>query len=97
MPELSKDAPKKAKRARVKSEMHKFKAGTMRSGSKRGPKVKNRKQAIAIAMSESGQSRKGKTRRKAMPGGRGNLTPLGRASKRMNAAAHRRKRNIGRS
>lgn len=32
--------------------MHKFKAGELHSGSKRGPKVTNRKQAIAIKMSE---------------------------------------------
>lgn len=43
----------------VHTEMHKFKEGTLHSGSKHGPKVKSRKQAIAIAMSESGQSKKG--------------------------------------
>jgi hypothetical protein len=32
--------------------MHKFKGGNLHSGSKSGPKVKNRKQAIAIMMSE---------------------------------------------
>ena len=32
--------------------MHKFKAGTLHSGSKKGPKVKSRKQAIAIMLSE---------------------------------------------
>lgn len=32
--------------------MHKFKEGTLHSGSKKGPKVKNRKQAIAIMLSE---------------------------------------------
>ena len=32
--------------------MHKFKHGNLHSGSKSGPKVKNRKQAIAIMMSE---------------------------------------------
>lgn len=36
--------------------MHEFKRGTLHSGS--GEKVKNRKQAIAIAMSEAGLSRK---------------------------------------
>ena len=34
--------------------MHEYKKGTLKSGS--GRKVKRRKQAIAIAMSESGQS-----------------------------------------
>jgi hypothetical protein len=32
--------------------MHKFKHGSLHTGSKSGPKVKNRKQAIAIMMSE---------------------------------------------
>jgi predicted transcriptional regulator len=36
----------------VRDEMHKFKHGTLHSGSKHGPKVKSRKQAIAIALSE---------------------------------------------
>ena len=36
--------------------MHEFKEHSLKSGS--GRKVKSRKQAIAIAMSESGQSRK---------------------------------------
>ena len=32
--------------------MHEFKRGALRSGSKRGPKVRSRKQAIAIMLSE---------------------------------------------
>ena len=32
--------------------MHKFAAGKLHSGSKHGPAVKNRKQAIAIMLSE---------------------------------------------
>jgi len=36
----------------VGAEMHRFKKGTLHSGSKHGPKVTNRKQAIAIALSE---------------------------------------------
>lgn len=39
--------------------MREFKHGELHSGSKHGPKVKSRKQAIAIAMSEAGMSRKG--------------------------------------
>lgn len=38
--------------------MHEYGSGTLHSGSKSGPKVKSRNQAIAIAMSESGQSRR---------------------------------------
>lgn len=41
----------------VHTEMHKFKHGTLHSGSKKGPVVKSRKQAIAIALSEAGQSK----------------------------------------
>jgi hypothetical protein len=37
---------------KVKKVMGEFKAGTLHSGSKKGPKVTSRKQAVAIAMSE---------------------------------------------
>jgi uncharacterized protein DUF6496 len=57
MPRLKRNASKKAKRARVHAEMGKFKRGTLHSGSKKGPKVKDRSQAVAIALSESGQSK----------------------------------------
>lgn len=39
---------------KVEKVMHEFNAGTLRSGSKTGPKVTNRRQAVAIAMSEAG-------------------------------------------
>jgi len=42
-----------------KNVMHKFKAGKLHSGSKKGPKVKNRKQAMAIMMSEKRKEKKG--------------------------------------
>jgi len=58
MPILKKSAPKKAKNRRMKEEMDKFKEGKLHSGSKSGPVVKNPKQAIAIALHESGQSKK---------------------------------------
>jgi hypothetical protein len=43
--------------AGVRQELLKFKQGTLHSGSKGGPLVKDRKQAIAIALSEAGLSR----------------------------------------
>lgn len=46
---------KKAKK--VAKVMREYKAGKLRSGSKKGPKVKSRKQAVAIAMSEAGMAR----------------------------------------
>ncbi len=49
--------PKKGKEKEAKDKVEKvmkeYKDGTLRSGSKTGPKVKDRKQAIAIALSES--------------------------------------------
>jgi len=38
--------------------MREFKKGGLRSGSKKGPKVKRRKQAIAIALSEGRRASK---------------------------------------
>jgi hypothetical protein len=40
-------------------EIKKFKQGKLHSGSKTGPLVKSRKQAIAISLKESGQSKYG--------------------------------------
>lgn len=47
----------------MRSEMHKFREGTLHSGSKHGRRVTSRKQAIAIGLSESGQSKYGKKKR----------------------------------
>lgn len=38
---------------KIKKVMHEFKEGKLHSGSKKGPLVKSRKQATAIALSES--------------------------------------------
>lgn len=48
---------KSEKQAAVKTVMHEFRGGKLHSGSKHGPKVKNPKQAVAIAMSESNQAK----------------------------------------
>jgi len=64
MPKLPRSASKKAKKNRVETEMHKFKMGTLHSGSKKGPVVTNPKQAIAISLSESGQSKPKKKHKK---------------------------------
>lgn len=47
---------------KVKKVMGEYKRGTLKSSS--GAKVKSRKQAVAIAMSEAGMSKKGKRRGK---------------------------------
>ena len=51
-------AKKKSTKAQKKvgKVMHEFKHGDLHSGSKKGPQVKNPKQAIAIALSEARQS-----------------------------------------
>ena len=49
---------KAAKQAKVGKVMHEYKTGTLHSGSKSGPMVTSRKQAIAIAMSEANKAKK---------------------------------------
>jgi len=44
----------------VREEMHKFKYRRLHSGSHTGPIVRDRRQAIAIALNASGMSRRGK-------------------------------------
>jgi len=45
---------------KVAKVMREFKAGKLHSGSKHGPQVTSKKQAVAIAMSEAGMSKKRK-------------------------------------
>lgn len=40
-------------KGKVKTVMQEFKAGKLHSGSKRGPKVTSRKEAVAIGLSEA--------------------------------------------
>jgi hypothetical protein len=50
---------KKAAKGKVEKTMKEFKKGSLHSGSKEGPKVKSRKQAVAIALSQAHKSKKG--------------------------------------
>ena len=56
----TKPKTKAGKQAKVGKVMHEFKTGALHSGSKKGPEVTSRKQAVAIALSEAGVSRKNK-------------------------------------
>ena len=51
--------PKSPKaKGKVKKVMEEYKSGALHSGSKKGPVVKNRKQAIAIALAEQRKAAK---------------------------------------
>jgi hypothetical protein len=49
---------------KVHKVMHEFKHGQLHSGSKKGPKVHGRSQAIAIALSEGRKARQVKGKKK---------------------------------
>lgn len=55
---MKKPTTKAGKSAKVAKVMDEYKSGTLHSGSKKGPKVKSQKQAVAIALSESGQAKR---------------------------------------
>lgn len=59
-----KPTTKAGQKAKMKLVMDEWKAGTLHSGSKKGPIVRNQRQAVAIGLSQSGQSRKRKTRKR---------------------------------
>lgn len=45
-------------KGKVEKVMHEYKEHTLHSGSRKGPMVTSRKQAIAIALSEAGKSKR---------------------------------------
>lgn len=58
-PHCSKMSEKKSPKAmKVKKVMHEWKEDKLHSGSKKGPLVKNKKQAVAIALSEARKAAK---------------------------------------
>ena len=58
MPTSPKPAP--GAEDKIEKTMHEYKEGTLHSTSKKGPKVTNRKQAIAIALSQQRKANAGK-------------------------------------
>jgi hypothetical protein len=55
---------KAAAAKKVGKVMHEYKTGMLHSGSKKGPEVTSRRQAIAIALSEAGMSKPMKKKKK---------------------------------
>jgi hypothetical protein len=49
---------KLGKQKKISKVMSEYKAGTLNTGSKKGPIVTSKKQAIAIALSQAGMSKK---------------------------------------
>jgi len=54
---------KQRNRGKVEKVLHEFKEGKLHSGSKKGPLVKNKSQAVAIALSEQRKASQGKRKR----------------------------------
>lgn len=52
-------------REKVAEVMREYRAGKLRSGSKRGPRVRGKRQALAIALSEGRRAEKGRAARRS--------------------------------
>lgn len=63
------DMQRKQRGGKIAKVMHEFKAGSLRSGGPNGPVVKDRKQAIAIALSEAREAGQQAAPRKMQAGG----------------------------
>lgn len=61
---MAKRKASNAQKEKVYKVLREFKQDKLHSGSKKGPRVKSRKQAIAIALSEAGMSRKKSKKKK---------------------------------
>lgn len=61
---MSSEVAKGKKQEKIADVMEEFKEGTLRSGSKKGPKVKSKKQALAIALEEGRKAVKKPTKKK---------------------------------
>lgn len=57
-PKKKRSVKSKSGKAKVEKVMREYKHGELHSGSNKGPRVKNRKQAIAIALSEARKAKK---------------------------------------
>ena len=77
-------------RRKVKKVMREYKRGELKAGRGRRGKVKNRKQAVAIAMSESGQSYKRRGRKRAAASTRKSASTRKTASPRKRATSGRK-------
>lgn len=62
-PHMPKKKRKKKGTSKVEKVMHEYAEGKLHSGSKKGPKVTNRKQALAIALSEAAKAKKKKKKK----------------------------------
>ena len=55
---------KAGKLRKIHTVLSEFKRGKLKSGSKKGPKIKSRRQAIAVALKMAGMSKKRKKKKR---------------------------------